>query len=144
MSPIRVSNNPRESWSIIFTVSPILKRITRPIAEKGGWSRRARSAIWCDLPENLAVVLPVLVASDAESIRYASSMVQRMAVLRTGPDRAGGSVPAEIAAGVAELADALDLGSSDVNRGGSNPPARTMARSGGGYVSITTGSASCK
>jgi hypothetical protein len=30
---------------------------------------------------------------------------------------------------VAELADALDLGSSDVNRGGSNPPARTTARS---------------
>jgi hypothetical protein len=29
------------------------------------------------------------------------------------------------AAGVAELADALDLGSSDENRGGSNPPART-------------------
>ena len=28
-------------------------------------------------------------------------------------------------AGVAELADALDLGSSDANRGGSNPPART-------------------
>ena len=30
-------------------------------------------------------------------------------------------------AGVAELADALDLGSSDENRGGSNPPARTNA-----------------
>ena len=29
-------------------------------------------------------------------------------------------------AGVAELADALDLGSSDENRGGSNPPARTI------------------
>ena len=29
---------------------------------------------------------------------------------------------------MAELADALDLGSSDVNRGGSNPPARTMAK----------------
>src|SRR5438270_11528582 len=28
-------------------------------------------------------------------------------------------------AGVAELADALDLGSSDLGRGGSNPPART-------------------
>jgi hypothetical protein len=28
---------------------------------------------------------------------------------------------------VAELADALDLGSSDANRGGSNPPARTRA-----------------
>ena len=35
--------------------------------------------------------------------------------------------PATPAAGVAELADALDLGSSDENRGGSNPPARTMA-----------------
>jgi hypothetical protein len=32
------------------------------------------------------------------------------------------------AAGVAELADALDLGSSDANRGGSNPPARTKVR----------------
>ena len=31
------------------------------------------------------------------------------------------------AAGVAELADALDLGSSDENRGGSSPPARTTA-----------------
>jgi hypothetical protein len=30
-------------------------------------------------------------------------------------------------AGVAKLADALDLGSSDENRGGSNPPARTSA-----------------
>jgi hypothetical protein len=30
-------------------------------------------------------------------------------------------------AGVAELADALDLGSSDENRGGSNPSARTTA-----------------
>ena len=33
-----------------------------------------------------------------------------------------------VAAGVAELADALDLGSSDANRGGSNPPARTRVR----------------
>ena len=32
------------------------------------------------------------------------------------------------AAGVAELADALDLGSSDANRGGSSPPARTKSR----------------
>ena len=38
--------------------------------------------------------------------------------------------PAALAAGVAELADALDLGSSDENRGGSNPPARTMSRFG--------------
>ena len=37
----------------------------------------------------------------------------------------------ETAAGVAELADALDLGSSDANRGGSSPPARTMARLAG-------------
>jgi hypothetical protein len=37
------------------------------------------------------------------------------------------AAPAGVAAGVAELADALDLGSSDVNRGGSNPPARTTA-----------------
>ena len=35
-------------------------------------------------------------------------------------------------AGVAELADALDLGSSDENRGGSNPPARTNA----GWIKI--------
>jgi hypothetical protein len=63
---------------------------------------------------------------------------------KTGPDRAGGSVAAETAAGVAELADALDLGSSDVNRGGSNPPARTMARPRGGYDWVTTGSVSCK
>jgi hypothetical protein len=38
-------------------------------------------------------------------------------MLMTPPDRS--------CAGVAELADALDLGSSDENRGGSNPPART-------------------
>jgi hypothetical protein len=31
----------------------------------------------------------------------------------------------DLAAGVAELVDALDLGSSDENRGGSNPSART-------------------
>ena len=35
-------------------------------------------------------------------------------------------------AGVAELADALDLGSSDENRGGSSPPARTIATPGSG------------
>ena len=35
--------------------------------------------------------------------------------------------PGSGTAGVAELADALDLGSSDENRGGSNPPARTKA-----------------
>jgi hypothetical protein len=33
----------------------------------------------------------------------------------------------DLAAGVAELVDALDLGSSDENRGGSNPSARTSA-----------------
>jgi hypothetical protein len=32
------------------------------------------------------------------------------------------------AAGVAELVDALDLGSSDESRGGSNPSARTMLK----------------
>jgi hypothetical protein len=32
-------------------------------------------------------------------------------------------------AGVAELVDALDLGSSDANRGGSSPPARTIGQS---------------
>jgi hypothetical protein len=44
---------------------------------------------------------------------------------RRGPEHRSGNTTA----GVAELADALDLGSSDVNRGGSNPPARTTARS---------------
>ena len=39
--------------------------------------------------------------------------------------RCGGRRLADARAGVAELADALDLGSSDENRGGSNPPART-------------------
>src|SRR5712671_2171980 len=39
--------------------------------------------------------------------------------------RCGGRRLADTRAGVAELADALDLGSSDENRGGSNPPART-------------------
>jgi hypothetical protein len=46
---------------------------------------------------------------------------------KKGPS-AGCYGPSKAAAGVAELADALDLGSSDANRGGSNPPARTMAR----------------
>ena len=36
------------------------------------------------------------------------------------------------AAGVAELVDALDLGSSDASRGGSNPSARTKATGGEG------------
>ena len=67
-----------------------------------------------------------MVASGAELIQCASSMVQRTAVIRTGLEWAGRSIPAGATAGVAELADALDLGSSDVNRGGSNPPARTM------------------
>jgi hypothetical protein len=46
---------------------------------------------------------------------------------------AAGSTPqgaifsVDLAAGVAELVDALDLGSSDENRGGSNPSARTNA-----------------
>src|SRR5258708_12601765 len=44
-----------------------------------------------------------------------------------GKARPSGSAQAgsERRAGVAELADALDLGSSDLGRGGSNPPART-------------------
>ena len=33
-------------------------------------------------------------------------------------------------AGVAELVDALDLGSSDASRGGSSPSARTTLRGG--------------
>ena len=41
------------------------------------------------------------------------------------PYRLGAVEPA-VGAGVAELVDALDLGSSDANRGGSTPPARTM------------------
>ena len=43
-------------------------------------------------------------------------------------------------AGVAELADALDLGSSDENRGGSSPPARTSAAGQpiGAYLTIGT------
>jgi hypothetical protein len=41
--------------------------------------------------------------------------------------RAPMRLPSGGPAGVAELADALDLGSSDENRGGSNPPARTSA-----------------
>src|SRR6516165_2872815 len=47
------------------------------------------------------------------------------------------------AAGVAELADALDLGSSDANRGGSSPPARTMAAYAGNQL-VIIGSAPCK
>jgi hypothetical protein len=46
-------------------------------------------------------------------------------VIKVGRGRVGKAAPAAAAAGVAELADALDLGSSDGNRGGSNPPART-------------------
>src|SRR5579862_6321063 len=42
-----------------------------------------------------------------------------------GPEMRPDSVAGDRRAGVAELADALDLGSSDENRGGSNPPART-------------------
>src|SRR6516165_6216944 len=53
-------------------------------------------------------------------------MLRRGFVLITSSGRIEPAAPAAEAAGVAELADALDLGSSDVNRGGSNPPARTM------------------
>jgi hypothetical protein len=56
-------------------------------------------------------------------------MLPGMAVLKTR-QRVAMAAPAT-AAGVAELADALDLGSSDANRGGSSPPARTMARLAG-------------
>ena len=48
------------------------------------------------------------------------------------------------AAGVAELADALDLGSSDANRGGSNPPARTIGHLGGDEDLVITGFLRCK
>ena len=44
-------------------------------------------------------------------------------------------------AGVAELVDALDLGSSDESRGGSSPSARTKAAGGipDGFASATAG-----
>jgi len=54
----------------------------------------------------------------------AMTMLERAAVARR---RAPMRLPSGGPAGVAELADALDLGSSDENRGGSNPPARTTA-----------------
>ncbi len=41
---------------------------------------------------------------------------------------------AVVAAGVAKMVDALDLGSSDANRGGSNPPARTSPAPNAGGV----------
>ena len=44
-----------------------------------------------------------------------------------GPEMRPDSAAGGRCAGVAELADALDLGSSDENRGGSNPSARTTA-----------------
>ena len=51
--------------------------------------------------------------------------------VKNAPPSARGRAPIRLPsggpAGVAELADALDLGSSDENRGGSNPPARTKA-----------------
>ena len=48
------------------------------------------------------------------------------------------------AAGVAELADALDLGSSDANRGGSSPPARTIGQPQDGEDLVITGYRRCK
>ena len=57
-------------------------------------------------------------------------MFGRGSVLETaavGPETCPIAAPSDGPAGVAELADALDLGSSDDNRGGSNPPARTTA-----------------
>jgi hypothetical protein len=47
-----------------------------------------------------------------------------------GPEMRLDSAAGGRRAGVAELADALDLGSSDENRGGSNPSARTTAAIG--------------
>jgi hypothetical protein len=49
-----------------------------------------------------------------------------------------------VAAGVAELADALDLGSSDANRGGSSPPARTSGQPQDGEDLVITGYRRCK
>ena len=48
------------------------------------------------------------------------------------------------AAGVAELADALDLGSSDANRGGSSPPARTIGQPQSAEDFVITGDCRCK
>ena len=61
-----------------------------------------------------------------------------------GKNRSRTAAPAAAAAGVAELADALDLGSSDVNRGGSNPPARTITPPSDDNDLVITGFASCK
>ncbi len=61
---------------------------------------------------------------------------------RGSPGKAGpcGSAQAgsKRRAGVAELADALDLGSSDLGRGGSNPPARTTPETASNSVGCLT------
>src|SRR6185369_9123317 len=79
-------------------------------------------------PEKVVVVfdhdVPSATTSAAASLRRLAMLLgcdyvrtRRLAGTGAGNRRRG--------AGVAELADALDLGSSDENRGGSNPPART-------------------
>ena len=68
-------------------------------------------------------------------------MLQGVAVLSTRERVAMAALATE--AGVAELADALDLGSSDVNRGGSSPPARTTAQPPGDEL-VIIGSVPCK
>ena len=95
-----------------------------------------RSAIWYELPEDVVGWLPALVASSVGSNSMRLVYGATDGCDRTSPGRAGGSVPAEAAAGVAELADALDLGSSDANRGGSSPPARTTAQPPGDELVI--------
>src|SRR4029077_10264232 len=105
------------SWSTISTGSAISKPITRPIAMRVGSPRPPPCAVW-------RAPLEIQACRDRTGPGY----VRYSEYVRTRRRRAGAARP--VSAGVAELADALDLGSSDENRGGSNPPARTSGPPG--------------
>jgi hypothetical protein len=78
-----------------------------------------------------------------QTVEHLPAYVQQKACAKNAIGPVTLVVPMTTAAGVAELADALDLGSSDANRGGSNPPARTTAAAARENL-VITGDLRCK
>src|SRR5579863_8094349 len=109
----RGGSNPPASWSITSTGSATSRPTTRLIATRAGSRRPPPYAAWRAADRGRRV----------RYVRLGEYVRNRGRRLEMRPDEAVERRPA----GVAELADALDLGSSDENRGGSNPPARTTA-----------------
>ena len=109
---------------------------------KRGSPLRVPSAICCGLADNPPIPPD---GPSVEQLFVRSTMVDYVAgngCVKRG--RRVAMAALATAAGVAELADALDLGSSDANRGGSSPPARTMEQPLGGEDLVITGDLRCK